>query len=178
MKKWVIKQPCEGAPLQIWEYIDTYEEASKYWYVNKAMRDYGVDEVLPIAMNDLGGYHSLKYCQKEIVEIIESETKPKIDLIRVYPIAKDRVAHGWMSPECVIYTCDYYGHVGCAKKICEEFYDGPFYRNESGNLINAPDEKLLNNGWIKILSWKWLGLLWKVNDKQIKRLEELDIKEF
>lgn len=178
MKKWVIKQPHENAPLQVWEYIDTYEEASKYWYVKKAMRDYGVDEVLPIAMNSMGGYHSLKYCQKEIVEIVESDEKPNLDLIRMYPIAKERIGNGWMSPECVVYTCDPYGHIKCADKICEEFYDGPWHKDYNGNLIDAPDDKLLRKGWIKIISWKWIGLLWETNDAQLKKLEEWNIKMF
>lgn len=179
MRKWVIKQPYENAPLQVWEYIDSYEEASKYWYVAKAMRDHGVDDVLPIAMNQLGGYHSLKYCQDEIVEIIESDKEPTLDLIKKYPIAKERVANGWMSPECVVYTCNSYGHVGLAEQICDEFYDGPYFKAYGReHPINAPDEKLFDKGWVKIISWKWLGMLRRMTDNQIKRIEELGYEEY
>lgn len=178
MRKWVIKQPYENAPLQVWEYIDSYAEASKYWYVAQAMRDYGVDDVLPIAMNKMGGYHSIKPDSKTVVAIIESETEPKLDLVQAYPIAKEKVANGWMSPECVIYTCESYGHASCAERICEEFYDNSFYKDYDGNWVNAPDDKLLNKGWIKIISWRWLGLLWTINDAQVKRCEELEYERF
>lgn len=178
MRKWVIKQPWKDAPLQVWEYIDSVEEAQKYWYVSQAIDKYGVDEIVPLAMNSLGGYHPLKPDSPEIVAIIESENEPTLSLIQKYPIAKGKVANGWMSPDCVIYTCDSYGHIGLAERICEEFYDGPFYRTEKGNLINAPDEKLYDKGWIKITAWRWLGWLWKINDAQVERCEELGYEEF
>lgn len=178
MRKWVIKQPFPNSPMQVWEYIDSYEEASKYWYVAQAMRDYGVDDVLPIAMNSMGGYHSINPNSETVIAIVESATKPKLDLIQAYPIAKGRVRNGWMSPECVIYTCDPYGHISCAERLCDEFYDGPCYKDDRNNLINAPDEKLYNKGWVKIISGQWLAPLWEVNDAQLNRLEELDIKRF
>lgn len=178
MRKWVIKQPWKDAPLQVWEYIDDVEEAMQYWYVRQAIEKYGVDEIVPLAMNSLGGYHPLKPDAPEVVAIIESETEPTLSLIRQYPIAKGSVANGWMSPECVTYTCDGYGHARLAERICDEFYHGSVDRDDDGNLINAPDDKLLNKGWIKITAWRWLGYIWLVNDAQVKRCEELGYEHF
>lgn len=80
MRKWVIKQPTKNAPLEVWEYIDTVKEAMQYWYVAKAIRERGAENVLPIAMNANGGYHSLPADSKEIVRIVESEKKPNLSM--------------------------------------------------------------------------------------------------
>lgn len=58
MDKWVIKKGMSGKP-EVWKYIDDISEARRYWYVSKAIDKYGSGKVLPLAMNDVDGYHWL-----------------------------------------------------------------------------------------------------------------------
>lgn len=168
MKKWVVKQPYKGAPLEIWKYIDTVEEAMEYPYVKQAIRKYGENKVVPLAMNDFGGYHPLPADSSEIVEIIVSEEPPKISVYKLYPVNKQSIHNGWMNPNGTTFSCGAYGHIRCAEKLVEEF-NVP----EIGT-IHA-DEALLEHGWIKIFSERWYGRWDKINDKQIKILGKLGL---
>ena len=81
MKQWVIKKShYNPGSLEVWEYITDVDEAMSYWYVHKAILEYGEDEIMPIAMNRLGGYHTLKPDNPSIVKIVLSEEEPKLDL--------------------------------------------------------------------------------------------------
>lgn len=58
----------DSGKLEVWQYIDTIEEANRYFYIARVIEKYGVKEILPIAMNRVGGFHSLKWdiekCEK------------------------------------------------------------------------------------------------------------------
>lgn len=168
MKKWVVKQPRKGAPLEIWEYIDTVEEATEYPYVKQAIRKYGANKVVPLAMNDFGGYHHIPADSPEIVEIIVSEEPPKISVYKLYPVNAQSIHNGWMNPNGTTFSCGAYGHICCAEKLVEEFNVPEF------GTIHA-DEALLEHGWIKIFSGSWYGRWGKINDKQIQILGELGL---
>jgi len=168
MTKWVIKKNDFGK-LEVWEYIDNEEEARKYCYISQAIDKYGLENVVPLAMNPYGGYHSLKYDIEHgnIVNIIESEEEPKLELWQEYEVNNENFHYGWVSPDCITYGCNYMGHTSLAIRICETFY------NKIGNLA---DDWLLEHGWVKVDNQGWLGYLWKMNDKQVKWLEQNSIK--
>lgn len=168
MKKWVIKQPTKGAPLEIWEYIDTIKEAMEYWYIAQAIRKYGADKIVPLAMNDYGGYHPLPADSKEIVQIVTSEKRPDISVFQQYPTNTEQIYNGWMSPSGTTFECGIYGHIGCADKLCREFHVP-----EIGTVHG--DEALLEQGWIKISNRKWFGRWGQINDYQLRTLEKLHI---
>lgn len=169
MKKWVIKQPAKGAPLEIWEYIDTIEEAMEYWYIAQAIRKYGADKIVPLAMNDYGGYHPLPADSKEIVQIVTSEEPPNLSVYELYPANSPNFYNGWMSPDGITFECGMYGHIGCAVKLCKEFHVP-----EIGTIHG--DEALLEQGWIKVMHGNWYGNWRKINDNQVQILEGLGIK--
>lgn len=166
MKQWVIKKsPYDPNRLEVWEYITDLDEAMSYWYVCQAIEKYGVDKMMPIAMNDLGGYHTLKPDNPSIVKIVLSEEKPKLDLKDAYPINDPDFKCGWISPDCTTYSCGYMEHIDCAMAIREYLYD------KKGEVI--ADDHLLDCGWVKLLSGqRWLGYLHKMNDKQMKFIED------
>lgn len=166
MKQWVIKRsPCDPNRLEVWEYITDLDEAMSYWYVRQAIEEYGVDDMMPIAMNDLGGYHTLKPDDPSVVKIVLSEEKPKLDLKDVYPINELDFKCGWLSPECDTYGCGYMEHWNCADAIMQYLF------NKNSDVL--ADDKLLDLGWVKIESSKrWLGYLHKMNDKQMRFIEE------
>lgn len=168
MKKWVIKQPRKDAPLEIWEYIDTVEEAMEYPWVAQAIRKYGANKVVPLAMNKFGGYHSLPADSPEVVEIIISEEPPKISVYKLYPVNAQSIHNGWMNQNGTTFSCGAYGHIRCAEKLVEEFNI-----SEIGT-IHA-DDALLEHGWIKIANRRWYGRWGKINDKQIQVLDELGL---
>lgn len=171
MKKWVIKQPAKGAPLEVWRYIDSIEEAMKYHYVAQAIRKYGAEKVVPLAMNNLGGYHPLPADSKEIVQIVVSDECPNLSVYKLYPVNFPKLYNGWMSPDGTTFECGAYGHIECASNLCKEFQIP-----EIGTACN--DEALLEHGWIKIMGREWYGHWKKINDNQIRVLESLNIKPF
>lgn len=56
MTKWVIKKNSFNKN-EVWRYIDTVEEAKRYFYIAEAIKKFGADDILPVAVNRLGGYH-------------------------------------------------------------------------------------------------------------------------
>lgn len=171
MKKWVIKQPAKGGPLEIWEYIDSVEEAMKYWYVAQAIRKYGVEKIVPLAMNANGGYHHLPADSSEIVRIVNSEEPPNLSVYELYPVNSPKLYNGWMAPDGTTFACSSYGHIGCADKLCKEFHVP-----EIGTIHG--DEALLEHGWIKIMHGEWYGRWGKISDRQVLSLEKLGVKSF
>lgn len=167
--KWVIKKGISGK-LEVWEYIDTVEDASEYWYVKQAMRKYGVENVLPIAMNDYGGYHSLKHDIEtgNIVKVVEQDNKPVLDLSDRYYVNDADFHCGWVSPDCNTYSCGYMEHLDLAEDICEFVY------KRFGD--NRCDDFLLEQGWIKVYTEGWTGDWERINDEQIRLMENKGIK--
>lgn len=140
--------------IEAWEYIDDLEEACQYWYVRDVIEKYGVDEVMPIVMNKVGGYHT--FYKPECIAIIESDTWPS--LATHFELFKDLVNsenfdYGWIDPLGNTYSCEYMGHAALALDLVTLTYSEEYTKSklvEEG--INAPDDFLLDKGWIKVLS--------------------------
>ena len=104
--------------IEAWEYIDDLEEAYEYWYIRDVIEKYGAEKVLPIAMNKVGGYHSV--FTDEVVAIIESDTWPALSTH--YELFKDLVNnekfdYGWIDPLGNTYSCRYMGHASLADEL-------------------------------------------------------------
>lgn len=168
MKKWVIKLTHKDAPLEIWEYIDSVEEAMEYPWVAQSIRKHGANKVVPLAMNNVGGFHHLPADSPEIVQIIESDERPKLSAYRQYQVNDKEIKDGWMHPNGTTFTCGAFGHISCASNLCEEF-------NVPNSGTIHDDEALLEHGWIKIFNGSWYGRWGKINDTQIKVLDELGL---
>ena len=168
MKKWMLIRPYKDSPIQIWEFIDDLQEALQYWYVARAISKYGINKVMPIVMNDLGGYHTHRPDAPDVVAIIESVEKPGISVFKQYPVNSENFRTGWLSPDCTSFSCEYMGHIGLAMRIVKEFFGLP--ENPTA------DDALLEKGWIKVMNRTWLGEWDKINDKQMAFLEEKGFK--
>lgn len=166
MKQWVIKKSYyNSGSLEVWEYITDVNEAMNYWYVYQAILKYGEDKIMPIAMNCWGGYHTLKPDDPDIVKIVLSEEEPELDLKDAYPINDPDFKCGWLSPDCDTYSCGYMEHWRCADAIMNYLF------GKSDDVI--ADDNLLDLGWVKIESGcRWIGFLHKMNDKQMKFIED------
>ena len=167
-KKWMLIQRYEDSPIEIWEFIDDLQEALKYWYVARCIREYGVDKIMPIVMNDLGGYHTHRPDAPDVLAIIESEEKPNLSVFKKYPVNRKDFHTGWLSPDCTSFSCSYMGHISLAIKIVREVLKMP--------TSVVADDVLLEKGWIKVMSGRWLGYWDKISDKQVTFLEERGIK--
>ena len=170
MKKWMLIQRYKDSPIEIWEFIDDLQEAMQYWYVADCIRKFGVNKTMPIAMNDLGGYHQHRPDALDVLAIIESVEKPSISVFKQYPVNSETFRTGWLSPDCTSFSCSYMGHIRLAMQITREFLKMP----ESA----VADDVLLEKGWIKVMNGKWLGDWDKINDKQAAFLEEKGFKEY
>lgn len=168
MKKWVIKRSPSGN-LSVWEYIESEAEASQYWWVDQAIRKWGASKILPIAMNECGGYHHCKPDDEDVVQIIESETEPILSVYKQYKVNDPKIAHGWMAPDGTTFSCEWMGHMGLARKLCGQLH-------VTQKPSNHEDDDLLAAGWIKISEGKWYGDWDKINDTQVRKLESLDMK--
>lgn len=171
MKKWVIKRswPNEDV-LEVWRYIDTEEEARKYWYISQALDKYGVENELPIAMNDMGGYHSLRNIMDRIVKIVVSDEKPKLGLNEGYPVNEEKFRCGWISPDGTTYSCDAYGHYALADIICIRDFNGDTIYTMCGRTYNDPDGKLIYKGWVKVTYTDYYADYYKMTDAQAEVL--------
>lgn len=140
----------------------------KYWYVARAIRKYGVEKVMPIVMNDMGGYHTHRPDAPDVLSIIESEEKPKISVFRQYTVNDEHFNTGWLSPECTSFSCHYMGHIRLAMDICRDIYGMPE--------TDIADDILLGKGWVKVQCGKWFADWYKINDKQAAYLEKKGFK--
>lgn len=168
IKKWAFKKTPSN--IECWEYIDDINIARSYWYVAQAIDKYGADEVMPILMNDCGGYHTAP--MDKIVAIVESEEKPDLEFRNKYQkiIDNPNFKCGWISPSGHTYSCSYMGHASLAEDICKMF--GYPIRSQG---VYVPDDTLLDLGYVKILSDGTHCCLWdKVNDKVMEIVDELD----
>lgn len=139
--------------IEAWEYIDDVKEACEYWYIRDVIKRYGVENVMPVVMNKVGGYHTL--CKEECIAIIESDTWPSLsthfDLFKNL-INNENFDYGWIDPLGNTYICRYMGHAALAQDLVALFYSEEYLESKSVLAgINAPDDFLLENGWIKVL---------------------------
>ena len=139
--------------IEAWEYIDDLEEACEYWYIRDVIEKYGAEKVLPIAMNKVGGYHTV--FTDEVIAIIESDTWPALSTH--YELFKDLVNnekfdYGWIDPFGNTYSCKYMGHASLADELVVLNYSVEYSKSKLVKEgINAPDDFLLESGWIKVL---------------------------
>ena len=151
-KKYCIYRKPWG-DIEAWEYIDDLDEAMSYWYVRMAIDKYGVEDILPICMNKMGGYHTVN--KEEVIAIIESDTWPSLsshyDLFKGI-INNEKFNYGWIDHLGNTYSCRYMGHASLASELVTMNYKVEWTDSIVKDNINAPDDFLLNKGWIKVLS--------------------------
>ena len=140
--------------IECWQYIDDLEEALQYWYIKLAIDKYGVEDTMPICMNKCGGYHS--FIESECIAIIESDTWPSLSTH--YDLFKDIVNnsnfnYGWIDTLGNTYMCQYMCHASLATELVTINYPKEYTRWRMENdKVNAPDDFLLEKGWIKVLT--------------------------
>jgi hypothetical protein len=177
MRKWAVVN--NRGQMEVWEYMDTWEDVKGYWYVVDAISKYGYDEIMPICMNRMGGYHS--FSPEQIVEIIKCETRPTFhtyDRLKSYFLNQEYFCCGWIAPNGDTYSCGHYGHISMAGEIVDYIYHDS-YRVWMKINHNAPDDFLLQNGWIKIDASKNHFCLWDpdiMSNEAIAKLDELEKK--
>lgn len=178
MKKFAVLEKSPEDPLEVWEYIDDIEEAKKYWYVRVSLDKYGVEGTMPICMNRMGGYHQLY--KPYLKCIIEAEDFPTIrthkDLFQRH-INNPKFHCGWIDTQGNTYICNYMGHARLASELVELFYEDVFKKWKMEHLYNAPDDFLIETGWIKVFdSPPYHAVLYdKATDEAIKKLDEIEI---
>jgi hypothetical protein len=167
--------------VEAWEYIDDLDEAMSFWYVRDAIDKYGIEETMPICMNKCGGYHTFN--KKECIGIIESDTWPSLsshyDLFKI-KINHPKFDYGWIDTLGNTYLCSYMEHASLASELVTMNYPKEYteYRlKEDG--INAPDEFLLNKGWIKVLRGNPAHIFYDsyVTDVALSKLLEVENKK-
>lgn len=166
--------------IEAWEYIDDLKEAVSYWYVRDAMDKYGVNDVMPICMNKMGGYHT--FYKPECIAIIESDTWPSLsshyDLFKGI-INNEKFNYGWIDTLGNTYMCQYMGHASLASELVTMNYKVEYTKSalvEQG--IDAPDDFLLKKGWIKVFSGNPAHVYFDeyTTDAALKKLLEVESK--
>lgn len=170
MKKWMLIQKYPSSPIEVWEYIDDLKEAMKYWYVANVIRKYGIEKTMPIVMNDMGGFHTHRPTDDDVLAIVESEEKPLLSVFKQYPVNNEHFRTGWLSPDCISFSCPYMGHFRLAMNLCRDFYKMP----EN----NLADDILLGKGWVKVMNGKWFAYWDKITDEQAAFIEKKGFTRF
>ena len=170
LKKYMIIQRPYNSSKEVWEYIDDLDEALSYGYVRKAIDQYVVDSMMPIVMNKLGGYHTHRPDEPDVVDIIESYDWPDLKVWEVYPRNRKDFKTGWISPTGDTDSCDVFDHVDCAMKIASQLY--------GEHVRNLADDFLLKTGWFKATNKKYTGFRSKMSDPQGKLFMERDFHSY
>ena len=180
MSKYCIYKKPWG-DIECWEYIDDLEEAMQYWYVRYAIDKYGVEDTMPICMNKAGGYHS--FYEPECIAIIESDTWPSLsshpDIFKGI-INNRNFNYGWIDTLGNTYSCQYMGHASLAQDLVVMNYKIEYSKSTLvKEKINAPDEFLLQKGWIKVFSGNPSHIFYDkyVTDAALKKLLEVEDKK-
>jgi hypothetical protein len=152
-----------------------------FWYVRMSIDKYGVEGTMPICMNKMGGYH--QFYAPECIAIIESDTWPSLsshyDLFKGI-INNEKFNYGWIDHLGNTYSCQHMGHASLAHELVTMNYQIEYTKSafvENG--INAPDDFLLNKGWIKVLSGNPDHIYFDeyTTDAAIKKLIEVESKK-
>ena len=160
MKKYmIIQSPYDGSKA-VQEYIDDVEEAKSYWYVRQAIEKYGVESMMPIVMNKLGGYHTHKPDAPDVVDIIESYDWPDLKVWEIYPRNRENFKTGWISATGDTYSCGVFDHVDCAMKLASQLY--------GEHVKTLADDFLLKTGWFKCTNRKYTGYVSRMIEIQAK----------
>ena len=176
MRKWAFIKNYDGS-IGCWRYIDNIKELKRYPYILDAIDKYGYDDIMPVVINKLGGYHSVK--PEDIINLIESETEPGQELKDKYMQIKNNPNFecGWIDLDGNTYSCGVYGHISLAKDLCEVMFKTSYTKYIMSSSINAPDDFLIQAGFIKIYDGHRHACLWdKVTEAGIQKLDELERK--
>lgn len=176
MKKWAFIKKSNGS-IECWRYIDNLSELKPFWYILEAINKYGYDDVMPVVVNSLGGYHSVN--PEDIVNIIESEIEPGYALKDKYMKIKNNPDFdcGWIDLHGNTYSCNVYGHLSLAQDLCQTIFPKSYGEYVASSCISAPDDFLLDAGFIKIYDGHRHACLWdKVSNEGMKKLDELEAK--
>ena len=165
--------------IEAWEYIDDVEEAQSYWYIKHAIDKYGVENTLPVCINKNGGYHTVM--KDQVLAIIESDTWPSLsshyDLFKGI-INNKNFNYGWIDHLGNTYSCRYMQHASLAHELVAMNYKIEYTNSLVKDNINAPDDFLLNKGWIKVLSGNPAHIYFDeyVSDEALRKLMEVESK--
>ena len=179
-KKYCIYKKPWG-DIEAWEYIDDIDEAMSYWYIRMSIDKYGVEGTMPVCMNKMGGYH--QFWAPDCIAIIESDTWPSLsshrDLFKGL-INNEKFNYGWIDHLGNTYSCRYMGHASLASELVTINYKVEYTKSalvEKG--INAPDDFLLNKGWIKVLNGQPAHIYFEeyVTDAALKKLLDVENKK-
>lgn len=174
MKKWAFIRKQNG-DVECWRYIDNLKEVSSYWYIMQAIDKYGYDDVMPVVMNSVGGYHSVD--TESIIKIVESETEPLLNTKEQFLKNVPQFTCGYIDREGNTYSCSCYGHLDLAEELCTYFHSTSWEEWKHTTRLNAPDEFLIQAGYIKIYDDRKHHYSWEyVTDAAIKKLNELEEK--
>jgi hypothetical protein len=163
--------------IEAWEYIDDLEEAMKFWYIRLSLDKYGVEGTMPVCMNKMGGYH--QFWEPECIAIIESDTWPSLsshyDLFKGI-VNNEKFNYGWIDTLGNTYSCQYMGHASLASELVVMNYKVEYSKYKTAESIDAPDDFLLNKGWIKVLSGQPAHIFYDrfVTDAALKKLLEVE----
>lgn len=167
--------------IECWEYIDNLTEAIQYWYIRDAIDKYGIEDIMPICMNKVGGYHS--FYKPECIAIIESDTWPSLsthyDLFKGI-VNNSNFNYGWIDTLGNTYMCQYMGHVSLAAELVNINYSNEWIKyRASENSYNNPDDFLLHKGWIKVLRGDPSYVYYNryATDEAVKKLLEVKDKK-
>lgn len=151
-KKYCIYKKPWG-DVEAWEYIDDLDKAMSFWHVRDAIDKYGIKETMPICMNKCGGYHTFN--KEDCIGIIESDTWPSLsshyDLFKI-KINHPKFDYGWIDTLGNTYLCAYMEHASLASELVTMNYSKEYTEYLLKEGINAPDDFLLNKGWIKVFT--------------------------
>lgn len=179
-KKYCIYKKPYG-DIEAWEYIDDLDEARSYWYVSQAIDKYGIEDTMPICMNKCGGYHTI--IKEECIAIIESDTWPSLsshyDIFKI-KINNPKFDYGWIDTLGNTYICSYMEHASLAHDLVRMHYPTEYSKSSLvENKINAPDEFLLNKGWIKVIQGDPSHIFYDryVTKEALKKLLEVEDKK-
>ena len=180
MPKYCVYDKGPHMPLEVWEYIDDLKEALQYWYVQLAIDKYGVEDVMPICMNKVGGYHT---CWKPDVKcIIEADEWPSIASHKElfsHNINNPEFSCGWIDTLGNTYMCNYMQHASLAHDLVVMCYKQEYTTyKEAHNNINVPDDFLIDKGWIKVFnSPPYHAVLYdRASNEAIAKLDEVERK--
>ena len=166
--------------VEAWEYIDNLEEAMEYWYVRMAIEKYGVEDIMPICMNKCGGYHT--FYKPDCIAIIESDVWPSLSShYKLFKglINSNNFDYGWIDHLGNTYSCPYMGHASLASELVVMNYAEEYTKYRLKETIDAPDDFLLNKGWIKVLKGNPAHIFYDryVTDIALKKLIEVEDKK-
>ena len=94
-------------------------------------------------------------------------------------VNNEKFNYGWIDTLGNTYSCHYMGHAALAQELVTMNYKVEYTNRIVKDNINAPDDFLLNKGWIKVLSGNPAHIYFDeyTTDAALKKLLEIETKE-